>query len=143
MPAYCSPMIKFRKSSFSAILNECCRTRTKSGLNDLARKRHIGFNKWTNCFWEYQHLENIAALLRGETSYRGFSVLFSFCHWKINHLYKLWICSRDTSISVIAQELISKAGKWLSTLPNRTRWSLRSLLTQAMIWFSESLIYAK
>lgn len=35
MPAYCSPMIRFRKSSFWAMLKACWRTKTKSGLKDL------------------------------------------------------------------------------------------------------------
>ena len=40
MPAYCRPMIMLRKSSFWAMLKACCRTRTKSGLNDLWREEH-------------------------------------------------------------------------------------------------------
>lgn len=37
-PAYCMPMIRWRKSSFSAMPNACCRMSTKSGRKDLARR---------------------------------------------------------------------------------------------------------
>ena len=35
--AYCMPMIRWRKSSFSAMPNACCRMSTKSGRKDLER----------------------------------------------------------------------------------------------------------
>lgn len=38
-PAYWRPIIKFLKSSFWAMLNACCRTKTKSGLKDLKWKQ--------------------------------------------------------------------------------------------------------
>lgn len=34
-PPYCSPMMRFRKSSFWVMLKACWRMSTKSGLNDL------------------------------------------------------------------------------------------------------------
>lgn len=34
-PPYCSPMIRFRKSSLWVMLKACWRMSTKSGLNDL------------------------------------------------------------------------------------------------------------
>lgn len=39
IPAYCRPMIRFRKSSFWAILKACWRTKTKSGLKDLVLEK--------------------------------------------------------------------------------------------------------